>query len=146
MMREIQMSTFPISHLFKPRKNKREFNEDSYQGNNNNKKQRFNRQQDQKGDVERCSDLIPECSLSPEEKFGDVFHPSIKRSFSGTIPKLDNEEICHRYHSLGTCHSNCRFKKSHKKLPQQVASEWKIFCRHCKDENKRRSSAGTFRG
>merc|ERR1711884_27324 len=51
LMREIQMGTFPISHLFRPKKNKRQIDSDdeSIQEQRHSKKRKNNRQQTQKG-------------------------------------------------------------------------------------------------
>lgn len=84
-------------------------------------------------------DIIQQCKLRPDERFGSVFHPKNKKAFTGTIPMLNDEEICHRFHSTGYCSKTCKFSKSHVPLPSPVDNQWitfSSFCRECHSKGK----------
>ena len=144
MMREIKMGTFQISCLYSTTKRKHqdsegESDDDSEKGGNNHNRNRKKKKKNL-GSPAKNDFLIQGYSLNPNEKFGDVFRPSIKKSYKGIIPKLDGGEVRHRFHSVGICHTNYTFKKTHKKLPHNVAESWRKLFNFCRDEKKRRDT------
>jgi hypothetical protein len=146
MMREIKMGTFQVSHLYSTTKRKHQDPEgesdDESEKGSNGRNRNGEKKKKNLGSLAKNDFLIQGCSLNPNEKFGDVFRPSIKKSYKGEVPKLDGGELCHRFHSVGICHTNCTFKETHKKLPQNVAESWRKFCNFCRDEKKRRDVKG----
>ena len=93
-------------------------------------KKKKNPNKGQCGDAVTNNNIIKDCHLDSDGKFGAVFHPKNKKSFEGEIPLTDGEEIC-RFHSTAVCFSNCHFKNSHKKLPATIVLLWKAFSNHC---------------
>ena len=139
-MREIQMGSFQISHLFQGKKRQPEEPDDDKDDNPGKKKRMRNKHN--KGETVRNRNLIPNCALKPNKKFGDIFHSEVKRAYKGKIPKLGSEEICQKFHSLGICHDECSVKSSHKTLVGETAEDWRKFCLFCKDERKRKQNNG----
>ena len=140
IIREIQMGTIQMSHLFSVKKHN--LTEQDDDPDEQPKKKPKKKTRNQKGNTVRNNDVLPDCSLKPNEKFGNVFHPEVKKAFKGKPPTLGGEEICQKYHSMGVCHDECKFKGTHKILTGETANNWRKFCLFCKDEMKRRNNNG----
>ena len=134
------MGTIQISHLFSKKKHTLGDPEDD-KDEHPTKKPKKNKR-NKKGNTVRNNDLLPDCALKPNKKFGDVFHPEVKKAFKGKSPTLGGEEICQKFHSMGICHDECKFKNTHKSLTGETAENWRRFCLFCKDEKKRRNNSG----
>ena len=137
------MGTFTISHLYKKNKRELDTSDDEQGGGTGQKKKKKKVNRRGHGETVRNHGNLPsDYALKSNEKFGDIFHPEIKKAYKGNTPKLGDEEICQRFHSLGVCHSECKFKNTHKQLPADAADDFRKFCLFCKDEKKRRNAAG----
>ena len=137
---EIQIGTIQVSHLFWKKKHTLD---DPEEGNDDQpKKKPKKKNENQKGNTVRNNDLLPDCNLKPNEKFGDDFHPEVKKAFKGKPPTLGGEGICQKYHSMSICHDECMFKNTHRALTGETADNWRRFCLFYKDEKKHRQHNG----
>jgi hypothetical protein len=91
LLREIQMGIFQISHLFQTKKRQTEEPDDDKGDHTGKKKRKKNK--NNKGETVRNKNLIPDCALKFNEKFGDIFHPEVKRAYKGKLPKLGGEDV-----------------------------------------------------
>ena len=136
------MGIFTVSHLYKKNKREHEISDEDKGGAGPTKKKKKVNKRGQGETVRNHGNLPPACALNSNEKFGDIFHPDIKKAYKGDTPKLGNEEIYQRFHSLGVCYAECKFKNTHRKLPAEAADDFRKCCLFCKDERKRRNAAG----
>ena len=75
------MGTIQVSHLFRKKKL---ISEDSDEdGDEQPKKKTKKKNRNQKENTVRNNDLLSDCTLKPNEKFGDVFHPEVIKGFKG---------------------------------------------------------------
>ena len=80
-----------------------------YGGNDGNKRHRFQPQDTSK---KIPNNNIPkECQLSPNEQFRDMFHPGNIRNLKK--PERNGVVLCMRFHTIGYCFSDCKYKSSH---------------------------------
>ena len=82
---------------------------------------------------------IPDGSV----KFGMIFTAKVRENYDKVIKNEDGDVICHCYHIKGICNSNCKLKKSHKKLSHQKMSELNEFVKFAfNSHTKLKSSTG----
>ena len=86
------------------------------------------------GDKKRCQTSSQEQSkrilnsaeskrfkLAPNEQFMDIFHP---RNLRGLVkPTRNNELFCLRYHTVGFCYSDCKYKNGYNEQSQNEKKE-----------------------
>ena len=85
------MGIFTVSHLYNKKKRDHDISDDDKGGTGPTKKRKRNKR-GQGETVRNHGSLPPDCALKSNEKFGDIFHPEIKKAYKGNTPKLGDEE------------------------------------------------------
>ena len=80
-----------------------------YGGNYGNKRHCF-QPQDTSKKVPN-NKVCKECQLSPNEQFRDLFRPGNIRNLRKT--ERNGVVLCMRFHTLGYCFSDCKYKSGH---------------------------------
>ena len=93
--------------------------------NNPPEKKKSNpREEDNRGEKVMNTGLDERCRLASDEQYKLVFHPALIRMCPEEIPTIENKMICHKYHCLGHCYANCKYKDTHKPMPAPVLPLW----------------------
>ena len=72
------------------------------------------------------ANLQESCALKVTEQFRDLFHPGNIRNMDK--PNLnDGGPICLRFHCIGFCFTNCKFKDGHSRLDAAEIQKLKTF-------------------
>ena len=130
MMEQVERGEFQtrippwLRRLIKKRERKEP--EDSYnKGSDNYNKgggssERGTRRQFKEGDRQKritSGNMGTKCKLGQNEQFKDIFHPGNIKGMDKPMKK-DGCMMCIRWHSLGYCFEDCRFKSGHGKLDE----------------------------
>ena len=68
---------------------------------------------------------MKQCKLAPNEKYRELFHPG---NLKGVLkPKRNNELLCLRFHTLGYCYPDCKYRSGHGVLSQEEEKQMKEF-------------------
>lgn len=68
---------------------------------------------------------MKQCKLVPNEKYRELFHPG---NLKGVLkPKRNNELLCLRFHTLGYCYPDCKYRSGHGVLSQEEEKQMKEF-------------------
>ena len=94
--------------------------------NNGRKRRQFQPRDQRNNDLRiRNENHCKACGLKESEQFRDLFHPGNIRSL--TKPTKNGEQLCLRYHVLGHCFQDCKFKSGHQKLSQEDEAKLSEF-------------------